>query len=74
MDWEIPVGANASVRSSGLFAFWRWEKLQAPILETLSNLAPPSTAIELALEHVKSTVPLTRPQKAHANGPRNKIG
>jgi hypothetical protein len=61
MDWGIPVGANASVRSPGLFAFWGRENLQTPVLESLSDVAPPSTAIEFALEHIKRAILLTCP-------------
>lgn len=73
MGWGIPVGANASVRSPGLFAFWGRENLQPPILETFPNFIPPTAAIELAPEHIKRAIFLTHPQNTHADRPCNKI-
>jgi hypothetical protein len=73
MDWGIPVGANASVRSPGLFAFWGGENLQAPVLETLSDFVPPAAAEKFALEYFKCTIFLTSLQNAHADGSRNEI-
>jgi len=74
VDWEFPVGVQASVRSSGLFAFWQRENFQAPVLKSFAKPVPPSAAEKLAPQYRKRPVFLIRPQDVHPNRPRYQIG
>ena len=74
MDWGFLVGATASVGSSGLFAFWSWMNLEAPVFKAVTHLLTASAAKEFPLQHIKSPVELLWSNHTQSYRPGYQIG